>query len=113
MAEDWPKIKARHTRHVTPWMAIIERERRRGYGLRTEPPWWKTRPEEDRVDEAEKGASSAIAGPRSSTAAPSVSPDCTRRRAVLVALGVCRRQPRPWCVLCRQRWREIILGEVV
>jgi hypothetical protein len=69
--------------------------------------------EEDRLDGAEKGASSAIAGPRNSTAAPNVSPDCTRRRAVLVASGVCRRQPRPWCVLRRQRWREIILGEVV
>ena len=26
MAEDWPKVKARHTRRVSPWMAIIERE---------------------------------------------------------------------------------------
>jgi ADP-ribose pyrophosphatase len=26
MGEDWPKIKARHTRRVSPWMAIIERE---------------------------------------------------------------------------------------
>ncbi len=26
MAEDWPKIKARHTKRVSPWMAIIERE---------------------------------------------------------------------------------------
>ena len=26
MAADWPKVKARHTRHVSPWMAIIERE---------------------------------------------------------------------------------------
>ena len=47
--------------------------------------------EEDRVDGAEIGASSAIAGPRS-TAAPNVSPDRTRRRALLVASGVCRRQ---------------------
>lgn len=50
-------------------------------------PWWNTRLEEDRVDGAEKGASSAIAGPSSSTAAPNVSPDCTRRRAVLVRRG--------------------------
>jgi hypothetical protein len=35
-----------------------------GYGLRTEAPWWNTRLEEDRVDGAEKGASSAIAGGR-------------------------------------------------
>ena len=26
MAEDWPKVKARHIRRVSPWMAIIERE---------------------------------------------------------------------------------------
>ena len=26
MADDWPKIKARRTTHVSPWMAIIERE---------------------------------------------------------------------------------------
>ena len=26
MAEDWPKIKSRHTTRVSPWMAIIERE---------------------------------------------------------------------------------------
>jgi ADP-ribose pyrophosphatase len=26
MAENWPKVKARHTRRVSPWMAIIERE---------------------------------------------------------------------------------------
>jgi hypothetical protein len=26
MAEDWPKIKARHATRVSPWMAIIERE---------------------------------------------------------------------------------------
>src|SRR5262249_29748049 len=26
MAEDWPKIKARRTTQVSPWMAIIERE---------------------------------------------------------------------------------------
>jgi ADP-ribose pyrophosphatase len=26
MAEDWPKIKARRTTRVSPWMAIIERE---------------------------------------------------------------------------------------
>jgi ADP-ribose pyrophosphatase len=26
MAENWPKIKARRTTHVSPWMAIIERE---------------------------------------------------------------------------------------
>ena len=26
MAEDWPKIKARHTTRVSPWMAIIERK---------------------------------------------------------------------------------------
>jgi hypothetical protein len=26
MAEDWPKVKARHSRRVPPWMAIIERE---------------------------------------------------------------------------------------
>ena len=26
MAEHWPKIKARRTTHVSPWMAIIERE---------------------------------------------------------------------------------------
>ena len=26
MGEDWPKIKARHTTRVSPWMAIIERE---------------------------------------------------------------------------------------
>ena len=26
MAEDWPKIKARRTRRISPWMTIIERE---------------------------------------------------------------------------------------
>ena len=26
VAEDWPKVKTRHTRRVSPWMAIIERE---------------------------------------------------------------------------------------
>ena len=26
MAEDWPQVKARHTRRVSPWMAIIERD---------------------------------------------------------------------------------------
>ena len=26
MAENWPKIKARRTTHVSPWMAVIERE---------------------------------------------------------------------------------------
>ena len=26
MAENWPKIKARRTTHVSPWMAIIERD---------------------------------------------------------------------------------------
>ena len=26
MADDWPKIKARQTTRVSPWMAIIERE---------------------------------------------------------------------------------------
>jgi hypothetical protein len=52
--------------------------------------------------EPRKGASSAIAGPRSSTAAPNVSPD-SRRRAVL-ASGYAG---------ASQRRREIILGEVV
>jgi hypothetical protein len=26
MDEGWPKIKARNTKRVSPWMAIIERE---------------------------------------------------------------------------------------
>jgi hypothetical protein len=26
MDEGWPKIKARNTKHVSPWMAIIKRE---------------------------------------------------------------------------------------
>jgi hypothetical protein len=47
----------------------------------------KARLEEDRLDGAEKGASSAIAGPRNITAAPNVSPDCTRRRAVARRVG--------------------------
>jgi ADP-ribose diphosphatase len=26
MTEEWPKVTARHTRRVSPWMAIIERQ---------------------------------------------------------------------------------------
>jgi hypothetical protein len=66
-----------------------------------------------RIASTEPRKGQGAPSPARSTAAPNLSPDCTRRRAVIVASGVCRRQPRPWCVLCRQRWREIILGEVV
>jgi ADP-ribose pyrophosphatase len=36
MAEDWPKVKARHTRRLSPWMAIIEREVEFAPGARCE-----------------------------------------------------------------------------
>jgi hypothetical protein len=26
MTEEWPKVTARHTMRVSPWMAIIERQ---------------------------------------------------------------------------------------